>query len=223
MKDLTKTILQGDDQGNSVYDEVSGKYIYDVSITSATLPTIKNTYLRSGFSGDIFYKIGNEYIKWNDEYKFIKNGSYYYLIPGGTTEIRLYKSEDKQFSTTSNIDIYANIYNPDISGMHKFANNVSTKNISFYDINRDGIMEYYFDKNIYDFQEGFLNNMIIIPNITGFTNWINYNNDDYIDYYYNEGIPSYISKGENTLNFTEVYSRNDNKYFLNPIDYDNRR
>lgn len=221
LKDLTKTILQGDDQGNSVYDEVSGKYIYDASITSATLPTIKNTYLRSGFSGDIFYKIGNEYIKWNDEYKFIKNGSYYYLIPGGTTEIRLYKSEDKQFSTTSNIDIYANIYNPDISGMHKFANNVSTKNISFYDINRDGIMEYYFDKNIYDFQEGFLNNMIIIPNITGFTNWINYNNDDYIDYYYNEGIPSYISKGENTLNFTEVYSRNDNKYFLNPIDYDN--
>ena len=222
LEDLSKNVLQGDSYGNPFYDESSSKYIYDCSITSATLPTIKNAYLRSSFSGDLFYKIEDEYIKQDDKYKFIKNGSYYYLIPKGTTEIKLYKSDSSKFTAVSNIDIYKNAYDPfSYPEIPKFTNEVSTKNTFYYDIDGDSVMEYYFSKNIYDFQEGLLNNTSVVENIQGFTNWINYNNDDYIDYYYSEGIPAYISKGENTFNFTEVYSITDNKYILNPIDYDN--
>ena len=221
LNDLITTVLQGDSQGNSVYDEVSGTYIYDASITSATLPSTQSAYLRSTFSGDVFYKVGDEYIKQDDRSKFIKNGSYYFLIPQGTSEIRLYKSAPQKFTGKSTISIYKEVYNPDITQSYMCQNSVSTKNTLFYDIDKDGILEYYFDTNIYDFQEGLLYNTSVAQGIQGFTNWINYDNDDNIDFYYNEGSPSYISKGDNAFNFTEVYSRTDNRYFLNPIDYDN--
>lgn len=224
LKDITQTILSGDDRGYAVLDEASGLYIRDVSITSNTLLALKSSRVYcSGYTFDFFYKVGEEYIKGNnDSYKFSKNGSYHYLIPAHTSEIRLYHSDVSQFYAPSKVSVYDNSYNTDGSwDTGIFTNDISAIHTSYYDIDGDGIMEYQHNSALYDFQKGFLNNISVASDFAGFTGWINYNNDDHIDYYYNEGVPAYIAKGGDAFNFTQVYSRTDNKYLLNPIDYNN--